>query len=145
MRGLIRDAAPERGSAPRFRRLPGLAAWAELFARGGGRVLRHRVTPDDLVSLRADHELVVIAAGRGELAGIFPRDERRHARQVTAWSRVMLTGPHHVWELYRLADRHPPTADRFANSFGDPAGLIDWFLHPEGATAYVDGVRRTCP
>ncbi|WP_049566196.1 styrene monooxygenase/indole monooxygenase family protein [Nocardiopsis sp. SBT366] len=302
-----------------------LAVWAELFAQGGGRVLRHRVTPHDLVSLRADHDLVVIAAGRGELAGLFPRDERRspftapqrvlslayvtgadphphgpvmgrtavpgagelltlptlsvsgvcqslmveavpggpldhplprgatseevldallgilrrhapweherftharladplaalhgahtpvvrepvarltdgtpvlgmadsvvnndpvtaqganmaslsadvyrraivdhgtrpfderfmraafaaywrHARQVTAWSRVMLTGPHHVWELYRLADRHQPTADRFANAFGDPAGLIDWFLHPERATAYVDDVRRS--
>ena len=64
------------------------------------------------------------------------------ARQVTAWSRVMLSGPPHVWELYRLAERHRPTADRFANSFSDPTGLIDWFLHPERALEYVDGVRR---
>ncbi|GHC84682.1 alanine-phosphoribitol ligase [Nocardiopsis terrae] len=65
----------------------------------------------------------------------------RHARQVTAWSRVMLSGPDHVWELYRLADRHQPTADRFANSFGEPGGLIDWFLHPERAMEYADAVR----
>lgn len=65
------------------------------------------------------------------------------ARQVTAWSRVMLSGPPHVWELYRLAERHRPTADRFANSFSDPTGLIDWFLHPERALEYVDGIRRT--
>lgn len=302
-----------------------LAAWAELFARGGGRVVRSRVTPDDLEALNADHDLVVVAAGRGGLAGLFPRDERRspftepqrvlslayvtgadphphggvlgrtafpgagelltlptlsvngvcqalmveavpggpldrplrpgatsedvleglldvlrrhapweherfagarladplaalhgahtpvvrepvarladgtpvlgmadtvvsndpvtsqganmaslcadvyrraivdhgtrpfderfmraafaaywrHARQVTAWSRVMLAGPQHVWELYRLAEGHQPTADRFANSFGDPTGLIDWFLHPERATAYADQVRRS--
>ncbi|MFE9244587.1 styrene monooxygenase/indole monooxygenase family protein [Nocardiopsis sp. NPDC006938] len=302
-----------------------LSAWADLFARGGGRVLRHRVTPEDLADLAPGHDLVVVAAGRGALGGLFPRDERRspftapqrvlslayvtgadhhpdgdvlgrtavrgagelftlptlsvngpcqalmveavpggpldhprppgatgedvlsamldvlrrhapreherfararladplgalhgshtpvvrepvarladgtpvlgmadtvvsndpvtaqganmaslcadvyrraivdhgtrpfdetfmraafasywrHARQVTAWSRVMLNGPHHVWELYRLADRHQPTADRFANSFGDPSGLIDWFLHPERATAYADGVRRS--
>ena len=57
----------------------------------------------------------------------------------------MLSGPHHVWELYRLADRHQPTADRFANSFSEPAGLIEWFLHPERAMAYVDSVRSAEP
>lgn len=72
-------------------------------------------------------------------------DYWRHARQVTAWSRVMLSGSHHVWELYRLAERHRPTADRFADSFSDPTGLIDWFLHPERAMEYVDSVRRTLP
>ena len=67
----------------------------------------------------------------------------RRARQVTAWSRVMLSGPRHVWELYRLAARHQGTADRFANSFADPTGLIEWFLHPERAMEYIDGVSRT--
>lgn len=69
-------------------------------------------------------------------------DYWRRARQVTAWSRVMLSGPNHVWELYRLAERHQPTADRFADSFSDPSGLIDWFLHPERAMEYVDSIRR---
>ena len=69
----------------------------------------------------------------------------RQARQVTAWSRVMLSGPPHVWELFRLAAGHQGTADRFANSFGDPGGLIEWFLHPERATEYADAVRRTTP
>lgn len=301
-----------------------LAAWLELFVQGGGRFLRHRVSREELEALGTEYDLVVIAAGRGELAGIFPRDTRRFhfkgpqrrlalayvsggeehpaggvlsrtvvpgageaftlptlslngpchavmveavpggpldrplaegatgddvlaglldvlrryapweyerfsharladpmaalyggyapvvrdpiarmpggalvwgmadsvvsndpitsqganmaslcadvyrraivdhggrpfdeafmrgafgtywhsARQVTAWSRVMLSGPPHVWELYRLAERHRPTADRFANSFSDPTGLIDWFLHPERALEYVDGVRR---
>lgn len=67
------------------------------------------------------------------------------ARQVTAWSRVMLSGPPHVWELYRLASRHQETADRFANSFSDPMGLIEWFLHPERALEYVDSIRRAEP
>ncbi|CAL9593294.1 Styrene monooxygenase StyA [Nocardiopsis dassonvillei] len=84
--------------------------------------------------------------------GTRPFDERfmraafaeywRRARQVTAWSRVMLSGPPHVWELYRLAARHQETADRFANSFADPSGLIGWFLHPERALEYIDGVLR---
>lgn len=65
-----------------------------------------------------------------------------HARQVTAWSKVLLTGPPHVWDLYRLAERHQETADRFANSFSDPTELIDWFLHPERALQYMDDVRR---
>lgn len=304
-----------------------LAAWMELFVRGGGRVVRHRVALEELGTLGADHDLVIVAAGRGELAELFPRDESRspfrepqrtlslayvtgaepypgggvlertavpgegelftlptlslggvcqalmveavpggpldrplgrgatgddvlaglldvlrvhapweferfaharladpmaalhggytptvreplarladgtlvlgmadsvvsndpitaqganmaslcadvyrraivdhgtrpfdegfmraaftaywrHARQVTAWSKVMLSGPHHVWELYRLAERHQPTADRFANSFSEPTGLIDWFLHPERAMEYVDTVRRSLP
>ncbi|MFI6578233.1 styrene monooxygenase/indole monooxygenase family protein [Nocardiopsis sp. NPDC050513] len=66
----------------------------------------------------------------------------RQARHVTAWSRVMLSGPRHVWELFRLAGEHQPTADRFADSFSDPSGLIDWFLHPERAMEYTDDVRR---
>jgi len=65
-----------------------------------------------------------------------------HARQVTAWSKVLLTGPRHVWDLYRLAEQHQETADRFANSFSDPTELIDWFLHPERAMQYIDDVRR---
>ncbi|MCY9784470.1 FAD-binding oxidoreductase [Nocardiopsis sp. EMB25] len=66
----------------------------------------------------------------------------RHARHVTAWSRVMLSGPRHVWELFRLAQEDQATADRFANSFSDPSGLIEWFLHPERAMEYADGVRH---
>ncbi|MEV2277290.1 styrene monooxygenase/indole monooxygenase family protein [Nocardiopsis sp. NPDC049922] len=66
----------------------------------------------------------------------------RQARHVTAWSGVMLSGPRHVWELFRLAAEHQPTADRFADSFSDPSGLIDWFLHPERAMEYTDEVRR---
>lgn len=53
----------------------------------------------------------------------------------------MLTGPPHVWDLFRPAGRHRETADRFADPFDDPTGLIDWFLHPEGAFAYIDAVR----
>ncbi|WP_116247161.1 styrene monooxygenase/indole monooxygenase family protein [Nocardiopsis sp. FIRDI 009] len=66
----------------------------------------------------------------------------RQARHVTAWSGVMLSGPRHVWELFRLAEEDQATADRFANSFADPSGLIEWFLHPERAVEYADGVRR---
>ncbi|MCK9869658.1 FAD-binding oxidoreductase [Nocardiopsis dassonvillei] len=69
----------------------------------------------------------------------------RLASQVTAWSRVLLTAPPHLEELYRLAARHQETADRFANCFSDPGDLIGWFLHPERALAYVDGVRRAEP
>ena len=36
---------------------------------------------------------------------------------------------------------HQETADRCADSFSEPGGLIEWFLHPERALAYVDGVR----
>ncbi|MBE3002140.1 FAD-binding oxidoreductase [Nocardiopsis sp. HNM0947] len=104
----------------------------------------------NMASLAADvHRRAIVDHGSR------PFDERfmratfasywRYARQVTAWSKVMLTGPPHVWDLFRLAERHQETADRFADSFSDPTGLIDWFLHPERASAYIDGVRRTHP
>ncbi|MDT0329583.1 styrene monooxygenase/indole monooxygenase family protein [Nocardiopsis lambiniae] len=104
----------------------------------------------NMASLAADvHRRAIVDHGTRPFDERFMREtfaeHWRRARQVVAWSRVMLSGPPHVWELYRLAARHQATADRFANSFADPTGLIEWFLHPERAMEYIDGVPDTAP
>ncbi|GHD16290.1 styrene monooxygenase/indole monooxygenase family protein [Nocardiopsis kunsanensis] len=104
----------------------------------------------NMASLAADvHRRAIVDHGDRAFDERFMRatfaEYWRYARQVTAWSEVMLTGPPHVWDLFGLAERHQETADRFADSFSDPTGLIDWFLHPERASAYIDGVHRAEP
>lgn len=54
-----------------------MSAWLELFVRGGGHLLRHRVRTEELEHLSSGHDLTIIAAGNGELAEVFPRDTRR--------------------------------------------------------------------
>ncbi|MEV7780169.1 styrene monooxygenase/indole monooxygenase family protein [Kitasatospora sp. NPDC088351] len=54
-----------------------LARWLELLAARGGRVEYRTLDRAGLRKLAERHELTVVAAGRGELAGIFERDGDR--------------------------------------------------------------------
>lgn len=56
-----------------------MAAWLELFEDWGGQVQYQGVTTSDLDELTALRrwDLVIVAAGRGELAELFERDDRR--------------------------------------------------------------------
>ncbi|MEU3274943.1 styrene monooxygenase/indole monooxygenase family protein [Saccharomonospora sp. NPDC006951] len=54
-----------------------MAAWLELFEERGGKVVIHGVTTADLNSLAGMYELTIVAAGKGELVGLFDRDETR--------------------------------------------------------------------
>ncbi|WP_158892258.1 styrene monooxygenase/indole monooxygenase family protein [Amycolatopsis anabasis] len=51
-----------------------MAGWLELFEDRGGKLIFHGVTTSDLNSLAALYDLVVIAAGKGELVGLFDRN-----------------------------------------------------------------------
>ncbi|HTQ79535.1 MAG TPA: styrene monooxygenase/indole monooxygenase family protein [Thermoanaerobaculia bacterium] len=53
------------------------AQWMPEFERRGGRLVVRPVDVDLLEELAASHELVVVAAGKGEIARIFERDPRR--------------------------------------------------------------------
>ncbi|HUY20158.1 MAG TPA: styrene monooxygenase/indole monooxygenase family protein [Candidatus Binataceae bacterium] len=53
------------------------ARWMEEFERRGGQLIFKGATLDDLEQLAASHDLVVVAAGKGEIAGLFPRDDTR--------------------------------------------------------------------
>lgn len=47
-------------------------AWLRLFAELGGRVAHRRVTPESLDQLAAQHDLTVVASGKGGLSEVFP-------------------------------------------------------------------------
>ncbi|MFJ4183635.1 styrene monooxygenase/indole monooxygenase family protein [Kitasatospora sp. NPDC089509] len=54
-----------------------LARWLELLAERGGRVEYRSLDRAGLHELARRHQLTVVAAGRGDLAGIFERDPAR--------------------------------------------------------------------
>ncbi|MDT3440415.1 styrene monooxygenase/indole monooxygenase family protein [Pseudofrankia sp. BMG5.37] len=54
-----------------------MAGWAELFEQRGGKLLIHGVTTADLNSLTSLYDLVVVAAGKGELVQLFDRNPER--------------------------------------------------------------------
>ncbi|MEU6641537.1 styrene monooxygenase/indole monooxygenase family protein [Saccharomonospora sp. NPDC046836] len=54
-----------------------MAGWLELFEERGGKLITHGVTTADLNALAAMYDLVVVAAGKGELVQLFDRDPSR--------------------------------------------------------------------
>jgi flavin-dependent dehydrogenase len=54
-----------------------VAAWLEHFAERGGRLLIEEATPTDLERYAREHELVVVATGKGDLARLFEPDREK--------------------------------------------------------------------
>ncbi|HVV12973.1 styrene monooxygenase/indole monooxygenase family protein [Amycolatopsis sp.] len=54
-----------------------MSAWLELLEERGGKVIIHGVTTADLNSLASMYDLVIVAAGKGELVQLFDRDPSR--------------------------------------------------------------------
>ena len=54
-----------------------MAGWLEMFSERGGNVVYHPVMTSDLEGLTYLYELVIIAAGKGELVELFDRDPSR--------------------------------------------------------------------
>ncbi|MBK1782820.1 styrene monooxygenase/indole monooxygenase family protein [Prauserella cavernicola] len=54
-----------------------MAGWLELFEQRGGKLVIHGVTTADLNKLAEMYDLVVVAAGKGELVELFDRDPER--------------------------------------------------------------------
>lgn len=72
----FRARLPRPASSVDFRMY--LAALLEEYRRRGGSWVRERVADrDDLLRLAERHELLVVAAGRGALTDVFPRDPAR--------------------------------------------------------------------
>ncbi|GAB3697160.1 styrene monooxygenase/indole monooxygenase family protein [Saccharopolyspora tripterygii] len=69
--------APLKGYALSVDQRVKFAAWLELFAERGGKVDHRALTVSELDEMAGDHDLVVVAAGGGELAALFERDPQR--------------------------------------------------------------------
>jgi hypothetical protein len=54
-----------------------LAGWMRLFAERGGTLVYTAASVDDLERLAESHDLVVVAAGKGAISQLFPRDAER--------------------------------------------------------------------
>ncbi len=54
-----------------------MAGWLELFEDWGGKVVYHGVATSDVDSLTMLYDLIVVAAGKGELVEMFDRDPSR--------------------------------------------------------------------
>jgi hypothetical protein len=54
-----------------------MPAWMEELERQGGRLVVHDATIPDLEAYARDHDLVIVAAGKGEVAQLFERDPSR--------------------------------------------------------------------
>jgi hypothetical protein len=60
-----------------------MAGWLEHLENLGGKVILHGVTTNELDDLCARYDLVIIAAGKGELVGLFDRDPARSSLNPT--------------------------------------------------------------
>ncbi|MFI7422388.1 styrene monooxygenase/indole monooxygenase family protein [Nonomuraea sp. NPDC049684] len=54
-----------------------MPAWLGEFERLGGKLVLHDATPDDLESYAARYDLVLVAAGKGQIASLFERNPAR--------------------------------------------------------------------
>jgi 2-polyprenyl-6-methoxyphenol hydroxylase-like FAD-dependent oxidoreductase len=69
--------------------------WMNDLERAGGRIVVEAVDVAKLDAIAAEHELAVVATGRGPLAEVFPRDEARsvYTTPQRKLAMVIVTGP----------------------------------------------------
>lgn len=56
-----------------------MPAWLDEFERLGGKLVIHDVTAEDLETYATRYDLILVAAGKGEIASLFERDAARSA------------------------------------------------------------------
>jgi hypothetical protein len=68
--------------------------WMEELERRGGRVEIHEATADDLDRHASEHDLVVVAAGKGDIVRLFERDAERstYDKPMRALALTYVTG-----------------------------------------------------
>jgi len=71
-----------------------MPAWMEELERQGGTIALHDATIPDLEEYAGDHDLVIVAAGKGEVAQLFERDPSRspYAAPQRALALTYVTG-----------------------------------------------------
>ena len=93
--------------------------WLEELERRGGRVELHEASADDLERYADENDLVIVAAGKGEVAGLFERDAERstYDRPMRALALTYVTGM-------------TPRPEFSAVSFNLVPGVGEYFVFP---------------
>ncbi|MQA10323.1 MAG: FAD-binding oxidoreductase [Pseudonocardiaceae bacterium] len=99
-----------------------MAGWLELLEEWGGKVIFHGVTTSDLDALSEMYDLVIVAAGKGELVQLFDRDPSRSP--FTEPQRALS-----VIYVHGLAPR-PEHPDNAAVRFNIVPGVGELFMIP---------------
>lgn len=99
-----------------------MAGWLELLEDRGGQVVYHGVTTSDLDALTKLYDLVIVAAGKGELVQLFDRDPDRSPYTVP--QRVLS-----VVYVHGMAPR-PEHPDVDAVRFNVAPGVGEMFVIP---------------
>ncbi len=99
-----------------------MAGWLELLEDKGGKVIYHGVTTSDVDSLTKHYDLVLIAAGKGELVQLFDRDPERSP--YTTKQRALAVSYVHG------APRRPEHPDTYAVRFNVQPGVGELFVIP---------------
>lgn len=98
------------------------AGWLELLEERGGKVIYHGVTTADLDSLTKHYDLVLVAAGKGELVQLFDRDPNRSV--FTSPQRALAVSYVHG------APKRPEHPDKYAVRFNAVPGVGELFVIP---------------
>jgi hypothetical protein len=99
-----------------------MAGWLELLEERGGKVVLHGVTTADLDRLTSLYDLVVVAAGKGELVQLFDRDA----------DRSVFTQPQRALSLAYVhgLERRPEHPESSAVRFNIIPGVGELFVIP---------------
>ncbi|MCD0482920.1 FAD-binding oxidoreductase [Streptacidiphilus sp. ASG 303] len=126
-----------------------MAGWLEAFAARGGKVVVHGVTVSDLDYFSRTFDLVLVAAGKGELVSMFGRDASRSPydapQRALAVSYVHGLGPRpeHDFEAVRC-NLVPGVGELFVMPCLTVSGRCDilfWEGVPGGPLDVFDGVK----
>ncbi|WP_236791324.1 styrene monooxygenase/indole monooxygenase family protein [Amycolatopsis sp. GM8] len=134
-----------------------MAGWLELLEDRGGKVIIHGVTTSDLDALPEHYDLVIVAAGKGELVQLFDRDPSRspYTKPQRALSVVYAHGvgprPEHpdspgvrfninpgVGELFMIPGRTLDGDCDIVFYEGIPGGPLDAFADRPGPQEHFD-------
>ncbi|MER8104605.1 styrene monooxygenase/indole monooxygenase family protein [Kitasatospora sp. NPDC094016] len=126
-----------------------MPTWLETFAGRGGRVVIRPVTVVDLEHLSGSYDLVLVAAGKGDLAAMFERDHERsrydRPQRALAASYVYGLGPRPEYDFHAVrCDVVPGVGELFvmpALTAAGPCDLLLWEAAPGGPADAFDGVR----
>jgi hypothetical protein len=127
-----------------------MAGWMETFAERGGRLVIHGAAVSDLDYFSRAYDLVLVAAGKGELVSMFGRDASRSPydtpQRALAAAYVHGVVPRPEYPDARAVHFNivPGVGELFVSpalTMSGPADILFWEGLPGGPVDVFDGVR----